>query len=150
MNKDLDYLVTSIVETHPNPFSITPKAAFFNEVKSIKSNFKNGLDYRGFYKLVAPLVASISDGHTSVKFPGRKILKEESILFPFSATCNFKKKSIILNEYVGENAPIPPNVELISISNISAEKIIEKIIENTSGENKEYRLKMGFNFYFLE
>ena len=149
LNKDLDYLVNSIIETHPNPFSIITKKHFFDEVNTIKSNFKNGLDYREFYKLIAPLVASIYDGHTSVKFPGRKILNEGSTLFPFSATCDFKKKSITLNEYVGENAPIPSNATLISINDISSEKIIEKIIENTSGENKEYRLKMGSNFYFF-
>jgi len=149
LNKDLDYLVNSIIETHPNPFSIISKKQFLEEVNKIKLNLNNGLDYREFYKLIAPLVASISDGHTSIKFPGRKILNDGSKLFPFSATCDFKKKSIIINEYIGENSPIPSNAELISINNISSEKIIQKIIENTSGESKEYRLKMGSNFYFF-
>ena len=149
LNKDLDFLVNSIIQTHPNPFSKISKKKFFGEVDKIKSNFKSGLDYREFYRLIAPLVASITDGHTSIKFPGRKILNDGSKLFPFSATCNFKKKSIILNEYIGENSSIPSNAELISINNISSEKIIEKIIDNTSGESKEYRLKMGSNFYFF-
>lgn len=149
LNQDLDYLVNSIIETHPNPFTIITKKQFIDETNKIKSNFKKGLNYQEFYKLIAPLIASISDGHTSIKFPGRKILNDESKLFPFSATCDFKKKSITINEYIGENSLIPSNVELISINNISSEKIIEKIIENTSGENKAYRLKMGSNFYFF-
>lgn len=91
LNKDLDFLVNSIIQTHPNPFSKISKKKFFGEVDKIKSNFKSGLDYREFYRLIAPLVASITDGHTSIKFPGRKILNDETKLFPFSATCNFKK-----------------------------------------------------------
>lgn len=149
LNKDLDFLVNSIIQTHPNPFSKISKKEFLGEVNKIKSSFKGGLDYREFYRLIAPIVASISDGHTSIKFPGRKILNDGSKLFPFSATCDFKKKSITINEYTGENSPIPPNAELISINNISSEKIMEKIIENTSGESKGYRLKMGSNFNFF-
>lgn len=149
LNTDLDYLVNSIIETHPDPFSILSKKQFLDEVNAIRSNFKNGLDYRGFYKLTAPLIASISDGHTSIKFPGRKILNDQSTLFPFSATCNFKNNSITINDYLGENPPIPSGAQLISINTISAQDIIEKIIRNTSGESKEYRLKMGSDFYFF-
>lgn len=150
LNKDLDYLVHSIIETHPNPFTIITRKQFFKDVNKIKSNLKNGLNYGEFYKSIAPLVASISDGHTSIKFPGsKKLFNNDSQLFPFSATCDFKKKSITLKEYINENSPIPANSELISINGISSKKIIEKIIENTSGENREYRLKMGSDFTFF-
>lgn len=150
LNKDLDHLVNSIIETHPNPFTIITRKQFFKDVNKIKSNLKNGHNYGEFYKSIAPLVASISDGHTSIKFPGsKKLLNNDSQLFPFSATCDFKKKSITLKEYISENSPIPANSELISINGISSKKIIDKIIENTSVENKEYRLKMGSDFTFF-
>lgn len=150
LNKDLDYLVNSIIEIHPNPFTIITRKQFFKDVNKIKSNLKKGLNYGEFYKSIAPLIASISDGHTSIKFPGsKKLLNNDSQLFPFSATCDFKKKSIKLKEYISENSPIPANSELISINGILSKKIIDKIIENTSGENREYRLKMGSDFTFF-
>lgn len=150
LNQDFDYLVKSIVETHPNPFSVIKKEVFYKDVVKIKSNFKNGLNFKEFYTLTAPLISSISDGHTSIKFPGnKKILNNESELFPFVATCNYKNKTILLKEFISENSPIPTNSEIVSINNISAEEIINKIIKNTSGENNEYRLKMGSNFIFF-
>lgn len=149
LSTDLDYLVSSIVETHPDPFTIQSKKIFFKNVKQIKSNLRDSLNYRDFYKLVAPLVASLSDGHTSLKFPGRSILNESSSLFPYSATCNFKNKSITLNDYAGIEAKIPAGAELISINNVSSAQIIQKIIDNTSGESNQYRLKMGADFYYF-
>ncbi len=149
LSTDLEYLVNSIIEIHPDPFTIESKRIFLKNVKQIKSNLRDSLNYRDFYKLVAPLVASLSDGHTSLKFPGRLILKESSTLFPCSATCNFKNKSITIDDYAGVEAKIPSGAEIISINNVTSAQIIQKIIDNTSGESNEYRLKMGSDFYFF-
>ncbi len=149
LNSDLDYLVKSIIETHPNPFTVVSKSDFLKQVGEIKMQLANGADYRKFYQLVAPLVASVSDGHTAVNFPGRKIMTDDSELFPFVASCDFQKKAITLDDFVGEESPFPLGSQLVSVNGILAEQIIDKIVANTSGESKEYRLKKGSSFYFF-
>ena len=148
LNQDLDSLKSYITHAHPNPFSVISKIDFDKRVSEIKTKFSNDLTLKEYYKLVAPLVASIADGHTTIKFAGNKFMDDESNLFPYIAKISYSNPQIIVNEYVYDTLSVIPNgSEIISINGISAKQIIEKIAENTSGESKEYRIKTASNVF---
>jgi hypothetical protein len=151
LNTDFDYLVNSIKETHPSPYSVISEKDFKNKAVFIKNQFDRPLSLKEYYKLIAPFVASLSDGHTSLKFPATsKLLHNESELFPFVISCNYENSSIKIKEHLNETfAEIPIESEILSINNIKTKNILETIINNTSGENREYRLKMGANYMFF-
>jgi hypothetical protein len=151
LNTDFDYLVNSIKEAHPNPYSVISEKDFQKNAVSIKNQFDRPLSLKEYYKLIAPFVASLSDGHTSLKFPATsKLLHNESELFPFIVVCNYENSSIKITEHLNETfAEIPIGSEILSINNIKSKNILETIIDNTSGENREYRLKMGANYMFF-
>jgi len=74
----------------------------------IESDLHDGMNYRDFYKLVAPLIVSISDERIQrLNFQVGAILNESSTLFPYAASCNYKEHSINLNDYAGLDLPIP-------------------------------------------
>ena len=148
LNQDLDSLRSYIVQTHPDPFSVISKVDFDKKVSEIKTKFNNDLTLKEYYKLVAPLVASIADGHTTVKFAGNKFMSDESNLFPYTAKLSYSNPQIIVNEYVYDTlSAIPNGSEIMSINGVTAKAMIEKIAENTSGESKEYRIKTASNVF---
>ena len=147
LNDDFDFLITSIKETHPNPYAVVSEKNFNNKVKIIKENLNDSLTLKEFHRLIAPLVASLKDGHTKLGFPGRKILDANDYLFPFIVKAKINEPYLEITEQIDStHNQIPIGAEIISINNISSKKIIEKIIENTSGESDTYRLKMGADF----
>ncbi len=144
--QDIDSLKSYIIQTHPNPFSVISKNNFEDKIEDIKSRIFKPLTLREYYNLIAPLVASISDGHTSIKFAGNRFMTDESPLFPFIATLSYNNPNITITDYIYNTpSPIPKGSEIVSINNISSKEIIEKIVASTSGESKLYRLKIAGN-----
>lgn len=84
LSDNFDFLVTAIKNTHPNPHTVVSEKDFENKVKIIKENFNDSLTLKEFYRVIAPVVASIKDGHTKLVFPGRKLLDADDYLFPFA------------------------------------------------------------------
>ena len=64
--EDVDSLVYRLCEIHPNVFSVVTPTNFLMQAHAIKQSFPDSLTTLEFYKKVAPLVASIGDGHTSL------------------------------------------------------------------------------------
>lgn len=150
LNKDFDFLVNAITETHPNPYSIISKSEFYNKISKIKENFKDSLTLKEYYRMIAPMIGSLKDGHTSLKFPGRKLFNKTDNLFPFIIKSSLEKPFLSVTENLNNDySQIPVGSEILKINDIPAEKIIEKIIENTSGESNVYRLKTGADFNFF-
>jgi hypothetical protein len=148
LNQDLDSLRSYIVQTHPNPFSVISKNDFDKRITEIKKQFSKPLTLRVYYNLIAPLIASISDGHTTIKYAGNKFLTDGSNLFPYIAKLSYDSPNIVVNGYIYDTLAVIPNgAEIISINDISSKKIIEKFIENTSGESNQYRLKTASNIF---
>lgn len=147
LNQDFDFLVKSIKKTHPNPYSVISKSDFDYQVSSIKTNFKDSLNLKSYYQLIAPFVASLHDGHTSLTFPGRKLLNSNDNLFPYIIKASIEKPYLKVTENISnEYMQIPVDAEILKIDNLTSEEIIQKIIKNTSGESDIYRLKMGADF----
>jgi hypothetical protein len=149
LNEDLDSLKSIIIQTHPDPFTIISKQTFDKKITEIKTQCNEPKTLKEYYRLIAPLVAAISDGHTAIKFPGaNKLLNDDSPLFPYIANLSLDAPQIIVNDYIYDTiGPIPIGAEIISINQVSSKKIIETIIDNMSGESKAYRLKTASNIF---
>lgn len=147
LNEDFNLLVKAIKETHVNPYSVLSENEFDSKVSLIKENLTDSLTLKQFYRLIAPLVASLKDGHTKLSFPGRKILDPDDYLFPFSLKAKISEPYLEVTDQIDSTYnQIPIGAEILSINNVSSKDMIAKIIKNTSGESDTYRLKMGADF----
>jgi len=147
LNDDFDFLVTTIKNTHPNPYAVVSEKDFEKRVEMIKENLDHSLTLKEYYRLIAPLVASMKDGHTKLGFLGRKILYADDYLFPFAVKAKINEPYLEVTEQIDSlHNQLPIGSEIVSINNVAGKEIIEKIIENTSGESSAYRLKMGADF----
>ncbi|MBN1781651.1 hypothetical protein JW948_11030 [bacterium] len=65
---DIDYLIQTIEAVHPAPYSSISKEKFYLFADSLK-NAVSGLTREDLFNALVPLVKSLEDGHTQIKFP---------------------------------------------------------------------------------
>lgn len=66
---DIDYLVKTIEEVHPAPYYSISKEKFYYLRDSIKQKINGAIQRKDLFLILTPLVKSINDEHTSIKFP---------------------------------------------------------------------------------
>lgn len=135
--EDVDSLVYRLCEIQPNVFSVVTPTNFLIQVHAIKQSFPDSLTTLEFYKKVAPLVASIGDGHTSSTFPVNDVFKKDTPRFPLMVSVNSNDSTITTR---GTLFGIPEGVKIISINGISSKEIIQNMMKYVSGERTFFKL----------
>jgi len=140
MKEDLDTLFSAISEIHPNPyFNITKEE--FNKLKAkAYDKIKKPMSVCDFWKLISPIVASLGDGHTSLKMPYGdyiyQIYSGKNIVFPIKLHI-IKDSALVLKNF--SNAPIKEGDYILSINGIPTKKIINDFIPYISGELRHFK-----------
>jgi hypothetical protein len=149
MRQDIDSMVKYLEAAHPNPFYRYPTALFLKDVERVKSKLLKSLDEVNFYLAIEPLLSKLDDGHTDLH-----ILQYYNSLNPLLLPYNFKLSTKVPfiscpTAMPGIKSQLPYDVEIISINNISADKIVNDIIDLNTGENRLFRAEFGATrFYF--
>jgi hypothetical protein len=149
MRQDVDSLVKYLMEAHPNPFNKFPKACFFKSVSHIKSHLDRNLNKVDFYLRIAPLLGNLDDGHTDVHI-GQFYNSLNPLILPYNFKLSTKKPFINCSgTYKGIKTELPFGAEIVSINNVSAQKIVNDIIALNTGESRLFRAEFGATrFYF--
>jgi hypothetical protein len=130
LKEDVDFLLRSIEEIHPNPYAYTPKEDIYKMKMDIIKQIDHPMTRFEFYKKIAPLVASLKDGHTSVK-----LSKIPEKLFPLKIKI-FGNRIFIGKEY----KDIPQGSEILEINGIKANELIGRMQKYISGERDAFIL----------
>jgi len=139
--QDVEILFSSIEEIHPNIFAVLSEEDFNRDLQEIKTNLKSDLNVFDFYKLVDPLVAKFSDGHTILGFPYAELKKTNGLFFPFPINVNTKDSSItIFKNYSKIEELVPLGAQIISVNNIPIKKLVAEMMTYISGEKDFYKL----------
>lgn len=67
--EDIDFLVKSIEEIHPNPYCYISKAKFYSYRDSIKRLIKQETTRDELFQILEPFVRLMKDNHTQIHFP---------------------------------------------------------------------------------
>lgn len=134
---DIDALVYTLSEIHPNLFSECNQTDFMRAVNKAKASLPDSVSILDVYRYAAPIVAMIGDGHTSLSFPFDHVFTKELMRIPLfvhvlpqkDITCRTSLDSII-----------PENARILSINGHSAEEMIETMLPYISGEREHFRL----------
>jgi len=150
LRDDIDSLTKYIEETHPDAFYKFSKDKFYNEAGGIKSVINKPLSILDFYILIAPLVAKLEDGHTTIQFPQMEYFKTNPSLFPYNVKLLSEAPFIsIIRPFRTMPDEIPSNAEIISINGFESHKIVKDIIRFNSGESDNIRADMGANYFYF-
>lgn len=135
---DLDALIYTLGEVHPNMFSVCEQSELFRSVNMVKQQIPDSVNTVELFKRVAPLVTKIGDGHTMLRFPYNDYFTPSTLRFPLFVNVmpdhTLRVKSCI------DNA-IPQDAEIVSINGISSKELLKTMMEYVSGERDFFRLQ---------
>jgi hypothetical protein len=69
IHEDIDFMIKSIEEVHPNPFSYISRNNFYKKADSIKQTITSDITRLELQQTLSYIINSINDGHTQIKFP---------------------------------------------------------------------------------
>jgi hypothetical protein len=148
LKTDLDFLVRTIEDVHPDLYAYTSREDFTKERQRIEKELTSQLTRIEFYFLIAPLVSMLKDGHTKI-YPVYEeyfhYIKEDGLVFPFDVEIR-ENATIIVENYTLDSIPYVGS-ELISINNIGTSEIVNELLPLTSGKRLEKRLEYISEFY---
>lgn len=150
--KDIDFLIKTIEEVHPNAYAYLDKETFYKEVNEIKSKINRPMNSIEFYKEIAPLVSLLKDGHTNVFIP--KDLFAEFLISTgkkqFPLVIEIRNNKIFNKKSMNKEIDIPIGAEILSINDIEAERIVKELKKYETGMKDQYKeVKLERDFYFL-
>ena len=141
--KDIDFMVRTIEETHPNPYGFISKEQFYSDVEKTKNEFPSRMKSEDFYKTVLKLNAEIKDGHTTADlsyfFSSRLFFYKK--IFPYKIKIINDRIIVIGNNSYKDKIPI--GSEILKINGIPSDKVIDEASKLISYENNAFR-----NSYF--
>ena len=139
---DIDALVYTISQVHPDMFATCNQGKFLAEVEKVKRELPDSVGKVDLYRLVAPLVAELGDGHTSLYFPLNDVFRRDTPRMPLSVKAghDFRIKASWCIDSI-----IPQGAEILYINGHSGKEMLEEMMKYESGERDFYRLERACN-----
>ncbi|UMQ42963.1 S41 family peptidase [Chryseobacterium sp. Y16C] len=162
LKEDVDYAYTKIKEMHPKLYWYIPKKQLDYKFDSLKQTIDQPLTPLEFYFKLQPVIASIKEGHLSLRIPIKKFTKKElkslenkkGMFSRFEYYVSGEHLYIIENKDSIEN--IKPGTEILKINDVPVPVYLKKYknLISSDGYNttfQPYFLKdIFFNFYSAE
>lgn len=145
---DIDILFGTIKDIHLNIFANISDTTFEKELNKIKSSITNDTDFFDFFLYANSLVTKLNDGHTNMILLDKYFIERNILVFPLSITINNSDSSVIVTKklVINENT-IPCNSKIININNIPTKQIIEKMIQQISGETIDFKIAILKDYF---
>lgn len=162
LKEDVDYAYHKLQKMHPQLYWYISKEELDHKFDSVKKNINKPLTPLQFYFTLQPVIASIREGHLSLRIPRERFKKKDFRSFRnkkgmFSRFGYYVKDDHL---YIVENKDsiqgIPPGTEILSINKIPVSDYLKKYrsLISSDGFNttfQPYFLKdTFFNFYTAE
>lgn len=148
LKEDFDFLIKTMEEVHPNLYYAVDKNMFVKESITLRNSIKKPMSAIDFYKITAPLITKLKDGHTSLRLPFisiDKYMQESGKAFPYDISIKDNKLWIIKDTTNKNNIPV--GAEILSINNIKSKDVINEGLKYLSGEKTNFRMK-ALEIYF--
>jgi C-terminal processing protease CtpA/Prc len=160
LRNDVDYAHRKLQKLHPDLYWYINKDALDKKFNKLKNNLDKPISSKDFYKQLAPVIASIKQGHTTIYPPYRKKTKEQKkeknkIENPFKPLNiqNIGTKLFIKKIY-GKDSTLIIGSEILSINNENTQDLIRsfKKLSTGDGYNETFTPKITgryFGSYYL-
>jgi hypothetical protein len=160
LKSDFELLREALEEGHGGLYYYTPKEELDRQFDRILRSLDQSLTELDFFRLLAPLIASIHDGHTGILLSPayRTYLENEPVLLPFNLRF-IEQKTYIFRNY-SQDEDFVAGGEVISINEYPISEILERMmpvipsdghvqtskyrrLENTARFGETYNLLFG-------
>lgn len=149
VREDIDFMFDKMEEVHPNLYYAVPRKNVVHEKERLLAGITGPLSRKDICRIFTPLVSSLNDGHTSLRFPEMDLMQytQRGGLF-FPAAVSIIDSRIYVKS--SRDGILPPGNEIISINGKAAAEILEVLKNYVSGEKLMYReARMSHSFAAL-
>jgi len=162
LRKDIDFTYQKLQRFHPNLYWYISKEELDYKFDSLKTNINEPLTPNQFFFKLAPVIASINEGHLRLRSVGKKYSKAEQKEFkskkPLFALMDYKiiDDRIFVKENRENVAQIKAGTEILKINGENVSDLVKKYkkLYSSDGENKtfqKYFMNLTFfSYYTLE
>ncbi|REC70532.1 S41 family peptidase [Epilithonimonas hispanica] len=162
LKKDVDFTYQKLQRFHPNLYWYITKEQLDHKFDSLKTSIIQPLTPNEFFFKLAPVVASVNEGHLRLRsLPKRYSKAEQKVLKTKKPLFAMMEYKVLGNQlFVKENKQnigrIKVGTEIIKINDENVSDLIKKYnqLYSSDGENKtfqKYFINLAFfNFYTLE
>ena len=162
LRKDVDFTYSKLQRFHPELYWYVTKDELDYKFDSLKTTIRKPLTPNQFYFKLAPVIASINEGHLKLRSVGKKYSRKEQKDLkskkPLFAQMDYKiiDDRIFVKENKENVAQIKPGTEILSINDEAVSNLIKKYgkLYSSDGENQtfqKYFINLTFfNYYTLE
>jgi hypothetical protein len=136
LRQDLASLKQALIDIHPNPFAYTSAPQFDIEYQAALRQLNKPMTKVQFYYLIAPLLASLKNGHTyayPLEEEYRAYVKQDGVVFPLMV--HWADRRLWLADSAGTDR-LPLGSEILSIAGESAQAVVERYAHVFSAEGK--------------
>lgn len=134
---DINALVYSLSQIHPDIFSTCRQADFFRAVNTAIASLPDSVSVMELYHRTAPIVAMIGDGHTNLTFPYSKVFTKELKRMPLWVDV-LSDKSIVCRSSL--DSIIPRGAKILSINGHTDTEMIDAMMPFVAGEREHFKL----------
>lgn len=134
---DLEALFYTISEVHPNMYSEVGQSELHSAIKRVSENITDSISIEGLYKIAAPLVAMIGDGHTNLFFPANAVFNKDTKRIPVWMQVE-SDRTITVDRSL--DSIIPRGTKVLKVNGKTAKQIIDEFLSYVSGETEHFRL----------
>jgi hypothetical protein len=135
---DIDTLIYTLNEVHPNMFSVCNQGDYLRAVYKVKNALPDSLSKVEFYKRIAPLISMIGDGHTIIGFPYEIFNDSTMLRMPMFLDVDSNDSTMHVNACIDGIVPI--GAKVLSINGNSYKSIVKNMMRYESGEQPFFRL----------
>ncbi|MEM6685220.1 MAG: S41 family peptidase [Bacteroidota bacterium] len=138
---DLQYLYTSLQDTHYNLYLYTTKTAFDQNYQSVKNSIQNdSLSLLETTNALQRVIVAANNGHTEIEFPAqsyRRYGDNGGTVFPLEIA--FENGSYFVRKNWSDEQKIEVGSKILSINGRSMEAILAKIYPQVSAERLYFK-----------
>jgi hypothetical protein len=143
LREDFQFLLDTLEAVHPNLYAFTSSSVIETERIKIEQALSQPTTRRGFYRLVAPLVCPLVDGHTFIHPPYADFhhwIEQGGRIFPFAIV--FQNGIARIHSTTWSDWAGAAGAELLAINDIPIGAIVDRLLPYSVGERHVRRLEV--------
>ncbi len=146
LRADVDYTYASLQELHPKLYWYISKDSLDTRFTEIKNNIKTPMTPAEFYRLLAPAVADVRQGHLRLVLPERRLDAKERKALKLQKGLFSRYEFLVENDrvFVKENSDKVPGMEvgteILKINEVPLSEMLAryKPLSNSDGYNTTF------------
>ena len=134
---DIGALFYTISEVHPNMYSVAGQISLLSAINQASESITDSISVEELYKIAAPIVAMIGDGHTNLFFPANSVFKRDTKRLPVWMHVE-SDRTITVDRSL--DSIMPCGAKVLKINGKATDRIIDDLLQYVSGETEHFRL----------